>query len=297
MNINTLEYCIDIAKYKNFTKVAELHYISQQALSLHIKNLESELGVLLFERTHRSVKTTQAGEAFVKEAEQAIKHIHSAIKNAQYYGSGSAGTINIGINGPTSQFLIMKVVSKFSQKYPLVDIRFKNSGYRDILEKFTRDSSFDIIIVGDFQEIDEEEYEKKRCMTGPVVAVFGKDHPMAKRKVVTPEELLSEQLICLSPDSRPIPTQRMEWYRKMFGDYPTKIRIVDDTDTANMLVSGGFGFTLRNDTLKHGINQDSFVYIPIQGVNEKRSIWLVWRKNNSNPILPKFLEMTDEITE
>lgn len=295
MNTKVLEYCIDIAQYRNFTRVAEMHYISQQALSQQIKNLEEELGVMLFERNRRSVKTTPAGEAFIQEAAEALTHIQSAVRNAQYYAQGFGGVISIGINGPTSQQNIMKIISRFARRYPIVDIRLKNGSYNEIVSSFQKENAYDLIVVGDFEELDSEEYEKRPCQTGTVVAVFGKDHPLAGRKEVTPRELLQEQLICLAGSSVRLTQRRMDWYRQILGEFPSHVKTAEDTDTVNMLVSGGLGYTLLNSSLKNEYNTESFSYVPIQGVEKKHYIWMVWRRTNENPVLPKFLAMAEDV--
>ena len=126
------------------------------------------------------------------------------------------------------------------------------------------------------------------------MAVFGRENPLAGKKEVTPQELLSEQLRCISNGLTELSGRRADWYARLLGKVPTRVKMADDTDTIDMLVSGGFGYTLLNDSLKDTYNRDQYVYIPIRGVKERRSIWLVWRRGNENPVLKRFLETIED---
>lgn len=99
MNTRIMEYCIDLAEMKNFTRVAEKHFISQQGLSFHIKNLEKELGATLFVRTRHSVEVTPAGRAFVAEAVKAVRCTHSACEAVMCLGRAADNTLSLGCAG------------------------------------------------------------------------------------------------------------------------------------------------------------------------------------------------------
>lgn len=297
MDTKLLEWCIDISKHKNFTKVAEIHYISQQALSRQIINLEDSLGVTLFERNTRSVSVTPAGEAFVVEAEKALDHINAACNKAKLFAQGYRDQLSIGCNGPSSRLNLTKIIKQFSAAYPQVDIQVKNATYPEIVDSFLLDRKYDLIVVGDFGCFDPVAYNKRQCRAGIIHAVFSHDHPLARKPEVTPKELLDEQLIVLAlKNDATTQFRRTERYKNILGQIPRKIKLVEDTDTINMLVSGGFGYTFLNGDLMDSYNTDIFTYVPIQGVTEFHPTWIVWRKGDSNPTLLNFLEVMDEIT-
>lgn len=297
MDTELLEWCIDISKHKNFTKVAEMHYISQQALSRQIIKLEDSLGVTLFERSTRSVSVTPAGEAFVAEAEKALGHINAACAKAKLFAQGYRDQLSIGCNGPSSRVNLTKMIKQFSAAYPQVDIQVKNATYPEIVDSFLLDRKFDLIVVGDFGYFDPVAYNKRQCKAGVIHAVFSRDHPLAKKPEVTRQELLEEQLIVLTlKNDATTQFRRAERYKNILGQVPRKIKLVEDTDTINMLVSSGLGYTFLNSDLMDSYNTDIFTYVPIQGVSAFHPTWIVWRKEDNNPTLLNFLKMTDEIT-
>lgn len=72
MQIRQLEYFVAVAEQLNFTKAAKQFYISQTAVTLQIKALEEELGVVLFYRTNRKVELTPAGKTFLDEDRKSV---------------------------------------------------------------------------------------------------------------------------------------------------------------------------------------------------------------------------------
>ena len=79
MDFKQLESFITIAKYNSFSKAARELYLTQPTLSNHIQNLESELGILLFDRKGKTIELTDAGKTFKNHAVEIIKKRDSAV--------------------------------------------------------------------------------------------------------------------------------------------------------------------------------------------------------------------------
>ena len=297
MNTEVLQYCIDINRYKSFTKVAAMHYMTQQALSQQIKNLEDAIGVQLFDRTNRNITVTPAGIAFIEEAQIALTHIKTAVRKAQSWEQGYTGLLSIGCNGPSTRMHLIKAIKSFSKCEPSIDLNIKNATYNEIADSFKFSDEFDLIAVGDFGEFDASIYNLKQLRSGPVMAVFGKEHPLADRDEVTPDELRNERLICLSVRrDQPVRSKRMDWFREIMGELPTQVRFVDDSEAMNMLVTCSFGFTFLNQELKDNYNDDLFNFVKIKGKPVTHPIYYIWKKSNTNPALARFLEVTGDMT-
>ena len=86
MTLNELKYIIAVAKEKHFRKAAESCFVSQPTLSIAIKKLEEELGVILFERLKQDVLITPVGNQIIKLAEEILessKNIKTIAKESQ----------------------------------------------------------------------------------------------------------------------------------------------------------------------------------------------------------------------
>ena len=83
MELRHLRYFTSVAETENVSRAALKLHISQPALSRQIRDLEEEIGVLLLERTAKSVSLTQAGRVFLPEAREVLQRADQAIKKAQ----------------------------------------------------------------------------------------------------------------------------------------------------------------------------------------------------------------------
>ena len=79
MTFEQIKSFLAIVKYNHFTLASQELYISQSSISKHIKSLEKELGVELFNRQHRSVRLTEAGEEFYKFASKSMTNYNNIL--------------------------------------------------------------------------------------------------------------------------------------------------------------------------------------------------------------------------
>src|SRR6266700_1800948 len=95
--LRQLRYFVAVAEELNFTRAAQRLLMTQQPLSAAIRQLESDLGVQLFERTTRKVELTRAGEALLGEARELLRRADGAAERARRAASGST-TLCVGVN-------------------------------------------------------------------------------------------------------------------------------------------------------------------------------------------------------
>ena len=118
MDLQQMEYVLAVAKYRNFTLAAESCFISQSSLSLQISKLEKELGVRLFDRTTRSIRITQAGQAFVQQAAEILQGSDRLRQTMSDYSGLLRGTINIGAITALEKIGFSDLIADFYARYP-----------------------------------------------------------------------------------------------------------------------------------------------------------------------------------
>src|SRR6266576_3274272 len=96
MELRHLRYFVAVAEEQNVTRAATRLHVSQSPLSRQIRDLESELGVALFDHGAKSVRLTEAGRVFLVEARAVIQRVAQAVQAAKAVASGKKGEIHVG---------------------------------------------------------------------------------------------------------------------------------------------------------------------------------------------------------
>ncbi|GAA1242590.1 DNA-binding transcriptional LysR family regulator [Microbacterium phyllosphaerae] len=147
MDLQQLRYVVEVASTSSFTRAAERCFVTQSALSHQIAALERELGQRLFIRSSRSVRTTDAGEAFLVHAKKAVIAADDARDAAAAASGRIVGTLRLGVIPTASAVSVPRVVSRFREAHPdaRVELTVGNSG---TLADAVRRGDLDIALLG-----------------------------------------------------------------------------------------------------------------------------------------------------
>lgn len=146
MNTRQIQYAILLSQTLNFSQVADSLGISQPSLSKQIMNLESDLGVKLFDRNHSPMTLTPAGEFFIKNAQELLYKEDQLRKELSQFQSGENGTLTIGVTPLRSLYLMPDIVKKIKDKYPGVRVTLHEENSAQ-LRKEAVEGKFDFALV------------------------------------------------------------------------------------------------------------------------------------------------------
>jgi DNA-binding transcriptional LysR family regulator len=147
VDLQQLRYVVEVASTSSFTRAAERCFVTQSALSHQIAALERELGQRLFVRSSRSVRTTDAGEAFLVHAKKAVIAADDARDAAAAASGRVVGTLRLGVIPTASAVSVPRVVSRFREAHP--DARVELTvGNSDTLADAVRRGDLDIALLG-----------------------------------------------------------------------------------------------------------------------------------------------------
>ena len=139
MTIIQLEYLLAVANCGSFSQAAEHCFVTQPSLSMQIKALEEELGVVLLDRSKKPVIPTQAGEIVLAQARETItayNYIKEAV--AEFKGE-TAGKLRLGVIPTIAPYLLHKFIPDFARNYPRVELEISEMVTADIVEALRRD--------------------------------------------------------------------------------------------------------------------------------------------------------------
>ncbi|MEL6607252.1 MAG: LysR family transcriptional regulator, partial [Bacteroidota bacterium] len=116
MTITQLEYLVALHNQGNFVQAAEQCSVTQPALTTQIKNLEEELGVLLFDRSRKPMVITEAGTAVVDQAYRVLQEVRRLRDIADSFQGSLKGTLRIGIIPTLAPYLLPLFIRQFQAK-------------------------------------------------------------------------------------------------------------------------------------------------------------------------------------
>jgi DNA-binding transcriptional LysR family regulator len=128
MELRHLRYFVSVAEASSVSRAALHVNICQPALSRQIRDLETELGVRLFDRIGRRIQLTAAGEDLVERSRAVLAQAGSLVEHARSLGSGDTGVLRVGATPQTMQSVVADFLPKFQRRRPGVEVRLKEDG-------------------------------------------------------------------------------------------------------------------------------------------------------------------------
>lgn len=139
MTITQLEYILAVDTHKNFAKAAETCFVTQPTLSMQIKKIEEELGVLIFDRSKKPVITTEIGLQVIQQARITVQEAYRIKEIIQNEKEEIKGELKIGIIPTLSPYLLPLFVTEFINEHTEVNLVFEELMSEDIIAKLSTD--------------------------------------------------------------------------------------------------------------------------------------------------------------
>lgn len=173
MDIQDLQYFLAIVEEGSITAAAKRLHIAQPPLSRQMKQLETQLGVQLFERGRRKIKITEAGNLLRNRAEQILELTNSTIRELKEFETGLRGTLSIGAVTSSWVTLLPDLIRIFRDRYPHVQFYLREGESRRITELLDKG----IVDIGMVRvPVDTEIYESIELPHEPLVIAFKASH-------------------------------------------------------------------------------------------------------------------------
>ena len=195
MTIAQLEYLIAVANYGSFSMAAEKCFVTQPSLSIQIKNLEDELGVILLDRSRKPVVPTETGNLIIEQAQEAI-YSFSKIKDCIDSIKGTiAGELRVAIIPTIAPYWVHRLVPAIIKKYPQVKLYINEMITPNIIESLHK-GQIDVGILaegfvpGDIQE--------EKIATDAFFAFISPKHPLSDKKEIELSDLRDHKIILLT---------------------------------------------------------------------------------------------------
>ncbi len=195
ISIIQLEYLIAIDTYKNYAKAADRCSVTQPTLSMQIKKLEEELGVVIFDRSKQPVITTDVGKVIVDQARIALREIQKINILSEEFNQTISGRLKVGIIPTISAYLLPLFIGIIAEKFPDVQLSITEA-YTNELIRMLKSDLLDVAIVAT-PEHDEAIIEDKIYYEEiKVYTAFG--HPLIQKDKLTTKDIQRDDIWMLS---------------------------------------------------------------------------------------------------
>lgn len=284
MEIHHLKIFYETCNEKSFTKAARKLFISQSAVSIQIKKLETTLGVTLIERDSKNFKLTFAGKELYRLAQQVFNRI-SRMENEMFKIIKENKTkIVIGATHNIGEPVLPKIVSEYSKRNKEVEfeIYIKNSSS---LIKYIKDGVIDVALMEE-EIFDEREIKMLKTDVYPFVVVAPPN--------VTDLEIIKEMSM-LKKDS-PLALKYIEKFEEIIDHvFENKLIVNGSNETTKNLVMNGMGISvLPYYCVYEEIRDNKLSLVHEFDISEDKFQIALLKENEAKPWISKFLDFIKE---
>ncbi|GAA3604217.1 LysR family transcriptional regulator [Flavivirga amylovorans] len=292
IELRHIKYFLAVAKDLHFRKAAERLFISQPGLSRQIKQMENDLGVLLFERHNRKVILTKAGEYLKEELALNLKSLEHTFYHAKLLNDGKKGDLKFGYVGSAMQEIIPHLLVAFKEEHPNALFNLKEMGNHKQIEELL---SFDIDL--GFVRLDRvpKELEIKPILKENFCLVLPNNHTLNKENFKGLHQLKEASFILFDPKYS---ATYFEKVMQIFDDSGFSPIVSHNTIHASSiykLVENNFGISMVPKSLTD-INNKNLKFIELTKIKQKTTLSIVWNKNNRNPILNRVFDFVSGLS-
>jgi len=291
MEIKNLITFVQVAEVGSFTKAANLLGYSQSTVSFQIKQLETELNCLLFERINHSLSLTQRGRELLQYAQKVTRMTDEFLHSTEE-GSDITGEVHLLAPDSVSEVMLLENYKRFSEQYPGIRLKFTIAGTEDMLRILDRNEA-DVMITLD-SHIYQKDYIIVKEERKPVHFVASANSPLAGKKNLSIRDLLKTPIIL---------TEKNMGYRHVLDEYLANMSlelhptlVIGRTDVITKLVEQGCAISFLPDFVTHEkVEEGTIVHLDVTDVDVE--IWqqLLYHKNKwISKSLAAFIEFVSQ---
>ncbi|MGP1197310.1 LysR family transcriptional regulator [Serratia sp. CY52157] len=180
-SLKQLRVFVAIARHGSFSRAGEAIGLTQSAVSHSVKELETEVGVRLLDRTTREVVLTDAGLRLANRVERLLDELQAALLDARSFGVQRSGTVRVATSQTISAHLMPQCIAAGEREYPEIRIMLRDQAQQQVLHS-VRNAEVDFgIVVDPVQAVD---LECEAVLHEPFLLLCRDDHPFAAQQAV-----------------------------------------------------------------------------------------------------------------
>jgi len=291
VEIRHLRYFAALAEELHFGRAAARLGIAQPPLSQQIQRLEALLDTRLVERTSRRVQLTDAGRAFLPEAQRVLAGVAAAIEAARRAGRGESGELRVAFAATVMFLALPRIIREFRDRFPRVHLDLREMPTGPQLAGLHSGE----IDLGFVREPDPDPgLELVTVMREPLRIAVNRTHPLAARPTLSVRDLADEPFVLFPAELAPgLHAQVLELCRQA-GFNPNVVEESRELYTSVSLVEAGIGVSILPASVEK-LGWRGVRYRPIPSPAAETRISAAWRRDRSRPVVHAFMGVVREV--
>jgi LysR family hydrogen peroxide-inducible transcriptional activator len=282
MTLTELKYIVAVARQKHFGHAAEACFVAQPTLSVAIKKLEDELGVVIFERGGTEISMTPLGTQIVAQAERVLEQTAAIKEIAKQNKDPLAGPFRLGIIYTVAPYLLPPLVKNMIEQVPQMPLVLQENFTVRLIE-LLRQGELDAAIMA--LPFADQGLMVQPLYDEPFVVALPKHHQWANRASISSQDLKSETMLLLG-NGHCFRDQVLEVCPEMSrfsttGDGIARTFEGSSLETIRHMVASGIGITvLPQASVPDMQAKDGMLrYVPFSAPAPARRVVIAWRKS------------------
>jgi DNA-binding transcriptional LysR family regulator len=290
MELRHLRYFVAVAEELSFTRAADRLFVVQPTLSGQIKQLEQELGVSLFDRSHRAVQLTPAGSMLLMDAIRLLDDADRLVHRMRALQHEATESLSVAFTAATAVGRIAAALSAFQVNHPEVGLSIRSADPATLLRDL---DARRVDVVVSYTPDEEPPHPHMLLAAEPLAVALAPDHPLVGEAELELRALANDELLVPPPWRAPDMHNYVLWLCRQAGFEPKLTPLDIPLASRVSLVAHGSGVALvvaRED------------YIPSTGVvirplRENPMVYLhaIWRDSGASLARTAFLDILREL--
>lgn len=191
VTLTQLEYVVAVDEYRHFATAAEKCFVTQPTLSMQIKKLEDDLGVILFDRTRQPVVPTDIGVRLIEQAREVLKSTGRIKEIIREDKNKITGTLKIGIIPTLAPYLLPVFIGDYIRKYPDVKLEVEELVSEEIIARLKKDTLDVALFVTPYHD---EKILEQPVFYEEMMVYASPGHPLLKQEKVEVADVATQDI-------------------------------------------------------------------------------------------------------
>jgi DNA-binding transcriptional LysR family regulator len=292
MDLRQFRYFVAVAEERHFGRAAERLHMAQPPLSHAIRQLEGELGVVLFDRTTRRVDLTDAGRAYLDRVQAILAEVDEAAHHARRVAAGAVGHLTLGCVGSVTYSLLPTLSRHLATELPGIDFSFRGEMLAPDQVEALRNGAIDVALLR--PPVADPSLAVHTLRRDPLVVALPAEHPLAAKTEVCAADLAGVDLIVHLADRLSAMHDVVFGVLYDAGVEPHIRHEVGETSTLVTLVAGGLGAAVVPEPVT-ALALDGVVYRPLVRPAAAIELAVAHRANREEPHLIRAIEVIGQL--